>query len=146
MTTASATDSHRRSAVSCFSRHIRCALHRSWWLRISRRKFELPSTKDVRMSGISLHHFRQYVQYMTPDSASNCSQSNISNQFGRKRPPLRGVVVAWANVVVVVVAIIGGGGAMIPPLFAFPWVVAYWCCWCWWLCIITGGASDLPCK
>lgn len=86
---------------SCASRslHILCALHLSWWLTISRRKFELPSTKDVRISGISLHHFRQYVQNIMLFCSSNCSQLNWSSQLGLNLPPLRLVTVVppWAG-------------------------------------------------
>lgn len=78
----------------CISRslHILCALHLSWWFTISKRKLEFPSTKEVRMSGISFDQRLQYVQYMKLLSSSCLSHANWSNQFGRKRPPFRVVV------------------------------------------------------
>lgn len=82
------------------SRHILCALHLSWWLTISRRKLELPSANDVRMSGISLAHRRQYKQNIMFFSPSNCNHLNCVNQLGRKRPPLRDIFAALDKVAV----------------------------------------------
>uniref|UniRef100_A0A182UNJ3 Uncharacterized protein n=1 Tax=Anopheles merus TaxID=30066 RepID=A0A182UNJ3_ANOME len=78
--TAAAFALARRTSDASRSVQSRCALHLSWWFTISSRKFELPSTNDVRMSGMSPHQRRQYMQYI---------QSNWSSQFSRKRPPLR---------------------------------------------------------
>uniref|UniRef100_A0A8W7NYW9 Uncharacterized protein n=1 Tax=Anopheles coluzzii TaxID=1518534 RepID=A0A8W7NYW9_ANOCL len=90
--TAAALALARRTSDASRSVQSRCALHLSWWFTISSRKFELPSTNDVRMSGMSPHQRRQYMQYI---------QSNWSSQFSRKRPPLRELVP-------------GGGGALCP--------------------------------
>lgn len=114
-----------------FWRHSLCALHLSWWFRISRRKFELPSTKDVRISGISLHHFRQNVQNMTPVTASYFNQSNSSSQFGRNRPPLR-----WVEDEL--------GGGVIINMFIGDDVPG--ACGSWSTCIASALVSKLDCR
>ena len=79
-------------SFSSLSRHILCALHLSWWLTISNRKLEFPSTKDVLISGISPLHFRQWMQNMILLISSNCSQLNCSSQFGLNLPVFLEVV------------------------------------------------------
>lgn len=78
--------------------HNRCALHLSWWLTISRRKLQLPSANDVRMSGMLPLHLRQYLQNIMLCCSSYCSHMYASNQPGRKRPPLRPGCPEWRAV------------------------------------------------
>lgn len=80
--------------------HNLCALHLSWWFTISNRKLLLPSANDVLISGISLLHFRQNLQYIMFRRSSYCNHTYESSQFGLKREPLRPTGFCWLDVAI----------------------------------------------